>query len=129
MEQNVLVDSNFFISRLRKGRDPFRELAEADEGILFYSCGVVKMEVCRGVKERRLFDRMKQNFDVMCWVPSTDAIWDKANELAWASARRGNTMQLTDLVIAVSAMEVDAAVLTADSDFLRIPGLRVVTEV
>lgn len=35
-------------------------------------------------------------------------------------------MQLTDLVIAASAMAVDAMVLTHDSLFRRVPGLRVI---
>jgi predicted nucleic acid-binding protein len=36
-------------------------------------------------------------------------------------------MQVTDLIIAASALEADAAVLTLDSDFRRVPGLRSVT--
>jgi predicted nucleic acid-binding protein len=32
-------------------------------------------------------------------------------------------MQITDLVVAVSALFVNAAVLTLDSDFRRVPGL------
>ncbi len=37
-------------------------------------------------------------------------------------------MQVTDLTIATCALTVKATVLTKDSDFLRVPGLNVMTE-
>jgi predicted nucleic acid-binding protein len=84
------------------------------------------MEVSRGVRQKRLYQAIRQDFAVMCWVPTTHGIWERATDLAWQLAGLGFTMQLTDLVIAVSAMSVDAMVLTHDSDFRRIPGLRVI---
>lgn len=128
MEENVLVDSSFLISRFRKGLDPFQELAASDDEYEFYSCGVVKLEVCRGIVAPRLFKKHKENFEVMCWVPATDKIWNDALVLAWNLARKGITMQVTDMVIAISALSVDAAVLTLDSDFDNVPGLRVIHE-
>lgn len=128
MEENVLADSSFFISRLRKGLDPFQELAAADDEYEFYSCGVVKLEVCRGIVTPRLFKQHQENFEVMCWIPTTDMIWDDTLALAWTLARKGITMQVTDMVIAMSALSVDAAVLTLDSDFDQVPGLRVIHE-
>ncbi len=83
-------------------------------------------EVCRGVRVQRHYHEIRSAFSVMCWVPTTDKIWGEATELAWDLASRGITMQLTDLVIAVSALSADAAVLTFDSDFLQVPNLRVI---
>lgn len=128
MEENVLVDSSFFISRFRRGLDPFQELAASDDDYEFYSCGVVKVEVCRGIVAPRLLKQHTTNFELACWVPTTDKIWDDALALAWNLARRGITMQVTDMVIAVCALSIDAAVLTLDSDFDNVPGLRVIRE-
>lgn len=113
---------------MRNGLDPFEELLAADEDYEFYSCGVVKAEVCRGITAPKLFQRSKEFFDVMCSVPTTDQIWDQVLDLAWKLARKGITMQVTDMVIAVSAINADAAVLTLDSDFDNVPGLRVLHE-
>lgn len=126
MEQSVLVDSNFFISRLRKGLDPFQELAESNDEYEFYSCGVVMSEVCCGVRLPKLYQQTRENFSVMCWVPTTDRIWDRVCELSWKLARQGFAMQITDLVIAASAIDVEAQILTLDSDFSRIPGVQVI---
>ncbi len=126
MEKNVLVDSSFFIRSFRQGGDPFRVLQQANLGYEFYSCGLVMLEVCRGMRVRRLYEAARNHFAVMCWVPTTEKIWSDATHLARDLATRGVTMQLTDLVIAASALSVDAAVLTLDSDFLQVPDLRVI---
>ena len=128
MERDVLIDSNFFISRLRRGVDPFLELARQQGDTLFYCCGVVKAEVCRGISQQRLLQRVTRGFEVMCWVPTTDKVWDRVVSMAWAASRRGETAQITDLIIAASALEIGAAVLTTDSDFRRFPGLEVLDD-
>lgn len=84
------------------------------------------MEVCRGMRVPRLYDAARNDFPVMCWVPATDKIWSDATHLARDLAKHGITMQLTDLVIAVSALSADAAVLTLDSDFRQVPNLQVI---
>lgn len=128
MEENVLVDSSYFIRCLRRGEDPFRNLAAADERYEFYACGVVQMEVCVGMRQERLYRQMLKQFEVMCWIPTTSRVWERATELAWTLAREGIAMKVPDLTIAASALEADAAVLTLDSDFSFVPGLRVINE-
>lgn len=110
---------------MRRRIDPFRELECSKLDYEFYSCGVVMAEVCRGARVQRLYTQLRSAFAVMCWVPTTEKIWSEATDLAHDLAARGMTMQLTDLVIAVSALSVDAAVLTLDADFRQVPGLRV----
>lgn len=83
-------------------------------------------EVCRGVRNRRLYEAMRKDFAVMCWVPTTVVVWELVTDLALELAGKGFTMQVNDLVIAASALTSDAMVLTLDSDFARIPGLRVI---
>ncbi len=128
MEENVLVDSSFFINRLRRKADPFRELAESDDKYEFFGCGVVLAEVCLGMNNERLYKAAIENFQRMCWVPTTSAVWERAAHIGWSLARNGIVMKVPDLTIAASAIEADAAVLTFDSDFGFVPGLRVIHE-
>lgn len=122
---NVLVDSSFFIDRLRAGLDPFEELGAWADECDFFTCGVVVTEVLRGVKERKKHDQMAGLFDCMLYLPTVNRTWQHVADLAWRLDRVGRNMQVTDLVIAVSALEADAGVLTVDSDFKRVPNLRV----
>jgi predicted nucleic acid-binding protein len=64
----------------------------------------------------------------MIMVPTPPKMWHKIMDLAWQIERQGKTMQVTDLTIASCALEIDATVLTLDSDFLRVPGLIVTND-
>jgi hypothetical protein len=124
---NVLVDSSFYIQRLRAGLDPFEELGTWADECDFFTCGVVRTEVLRGVRNAKARDRMTSVFGCMLYLPTLNSTWERVERLAWELDRTGSSMQVTDLVIAVSALEADAAVLTLDSDFARIPKLRIGT--
>lgn len=120
---NVLVDSSFFIDRLRAGLDPFEELGAWADECDFFTCGVVMTEVLRGVKMPKAHDKMAEVFGCMLYVPTRNVTWERVADLAWELDRKGLHMQVTDLVIAACALEADAAVLTFDSDFARVPNL------
>lgn len=129
MVENVLVDSNYFISRLKRRENPFHELAASAEGEWeFFTCGMVILEVCRGIREPKFLKAYREAFSVMSCVPTTGRVWEKASDIAWQLDRKGIVMQASDLIIAASALLVDAAVLTQDGDFHRVPGLTVWTE-
>jgi predicted nucleic acid-binding protein len=128
MAGNVLVDSSFYIDRLRAGDDPMVELALHADEFDFFTCGVVMTEVLRGMKHKKAHDRFAEYLGAMIYVPTLNHIWERAHRLAWHLDRAGKFMQVTDLIIAVCALEADATVLTKDSDFYRIPGLRVLEE-
>ena len=127
MAGRALVDSSFFISRLRTGLDPLEELAAHSDDWEMLTCGVVMVEVLRGMKQKPAHKRMADYMGCMLYVPTLNTVWERAAKLAWELDRTGRVMQVTDLMIAVCALENDAAVLTLDSDFARVPGLRVIS--
>jgi predicted nucleic acid-binding protein len=49
----VLVDSSFFIGRLRAGSDPLIDLAAHSDDWELLTCGVVQIEVLRGMKQKK----------------------------------------------------------------------------
>jgi predicted nucleic acid-binding protein len=125
MANLVLPDSSYFITRAREGVDPFQELrAHADEWE-FATCGLVLMEVCRGRRDPHVYRRFRERFAVMIFVPATSATWERATQLGWSLDRQGIVIPATDIFIAASALQADAAVLTFDTHFHQIPGLRV----
>ena len=127
MAGRALVDSSFFIDRLRTGRDPLAELAAFSDDWEMLTCGVVMVEVLRGMKQKSAHKRMADYMGCMLYVPTLNAVWERAAKLAWELDRMGRVMQVTDLMIAVCALEYEAAVLTLDGDFARVPGLRVIS--
>ena len=127
MAANILVDSSFFIARLRLSADPFEEFAARADLADFLTCGVVVAEVLRGMKVKRAHAHLAALLGCMIYVPTPNRVWERVAKLAWELDRAGKGMQIPDLVIAVCALEADATVLTLDSDFARVPGLRVIS--
>jgi predicted nucleic acid-binding protein len=126
MASLVLPDSNFFIRSLKAGLDPFAQLAQHAEKTEFVTCGVVVAEVTRGLRAPSLRQKFEENFALMTCVPTTAFIWKRAAQLAWSLDRQGTVLPLPDLIIAATALEADATVLTFDAHFQKIPGLRAV---
>jgi predicted nucleic acid-binding protein len=127
MASLILPDSNVYIGALRAGRDPFKAFAQGIEerDWEFATCGMVMLEVCRGLREPALLRRFRERFAVMIFLPATSQVWERATHLAWSLDRQGRTLPAQDLLIAACALHAGAAVLTADAHFHSIPGLQV----
>lgn len=122
----LLTDSSFYITCARNRIDPFGELAARAEDWELVTCGVVVAEVTRGRSDPHVLRRFQDAFSVMIYLPTTNAVWERVARLAWSLDRQGIVLNLPDLVIAATALEADATVLTFDAHFQKIPGLRAV---
>ena len=120
----VLVDSSVYIQLIREGRDPVRELAGTFEITEIVGCSVVRCEVLRGMVRPRPKAHLAAFFDLLIHVPTDHRVWGETEDLAWQLDRRGRVLPLTDLLIAVCALRVGAAVLTLDRHFESVPELR-----
>lgn len=123
----VLADSSYYIRLLRQGEDPLRSLALAAATRDLAVCGVVRCEVGRALRAPALHQRFQDFWNVMLNVPTDNRLWEEVERTLWTLDRQGNVLPLTDVVIACSARRINAVVLTFDSDFARIPGVRAVS--
>lgn len=121
----VLADSNFYIRSSREGHDPFEVLAQASEDMDFAICGMVRLEVLRGLREPKIRNLFEQRFELMVNIATDDNVWKKAHELAWTLDRQGMILPAQDILIGACALVYRAAVLTFDRHFYAIPGLTV----
>jgi len=123
---SVVVDSNIHIGLLRRRGDPIFALAEwIGDGDLV-TCGMICLEVERGLRVPRIRQNHGAFFDVMINAPSSNKLWEPAAELAWNLDRRGATLPAQDLLIAACALPFGSRVLTDDVHFRHIPGLAVI---
>ena len=125
MSGPCLVDSNVYIGLLRRGIDPSLALTDwIGDGDLAI-CGMVRMEVERGLKVERIRRRLSSFFDVLLNIPTTNRIWEEAAAQAWSLDRRGLILPAQDILIAMCAKDIGASVLSDDRHFDLLPGLRV----
>lgn len=126
MRGTVLIDSSVFIRILRDRKDPAETISGWAETRDVATCGMVQVEVLRGVREPASRARLLGYMSVMLFVPTTHKLWLKAANLGWQLDREGRMIPATDLLIAVSALHIGASVLTFDKHFREIPGLDVI---
>ena len=127
MASDVLVDSNVYIDLLRHKKDVVSTLynwAEFHGGSLVI-CGMIRVEVLRGLKSLKAFQSISSLMDVMINIPSDIRLWGEATDLAWNLDRQGIVIPGPDVVIAASALRGGAVVMTSDSHFSQVEGLRV----
>jgi predicted nucleic acid-binding protein len=67
---------------------------------------------------------MKEFFDLAVDIPLATELWQETADLARSLDRTGMVIPLTDLAIASCALRHGAELVTTDSHFRRIPGLR-----
>lgn len=122
---SILVDSNVYIGLLRRGLDPVDLLGQWAGAADLATCGMVRLEVERGLRVERVRRHLRAFFDVLVMIPTGNPAWARATELAWSLDRRGITLPSQDCLIAACAQAAGALVLTDDRHFDCIPGLDV----
>ena len=128
MASDVLIDSNVYIDLLRARKDVLATLYEWAEfrGGSLAICGMIRLEVLRGMKSLKAFQSISSLMDVMINIPSDNRLWSEATDLAWNLDRKGIMIPGADAVIAARALRAGTAVMTSDAHFSRIEGLRVI---
>lgn len=125
MVTGVLIDSNFYIRHFRSGKNPFQELAAAAGSWELFTCGMVMLEVLRGVRIPRHRVQFEVAFSLMNFIPTSKPVWTKARQLAWELDRNDLILPARDHLVAACALQADIPLLTADAHFRRVPGLTV----
>src|SRR5258708_711113 len=121
----MLVDSTIYIDLLRRGEDILYLLKPSLLSGQLFVCGVIRMEVLRGIRSMGIRDELSDLFDLMTEVPTDTRIWREATNLAWTLDRRGAVLPLPDLVLPIFALPFATPIVTTDPHFSRIPGLKV----
>ncbi|MBL9153401.1 MAG: PIN domain-containing protein [Verrucomicrobiales bacterium] len=128
MEPPILVDSSIYIGLLRAGRDPVAALGNKYPTIDLATCGIVRLEVLRGIRIPKVVERMGAFFDVLQNVPTDNRLWDEAVAVARNTQAAGYTIPGTDALIAAAAFRIGAAVFSFDRHFTLVPGLTVIQD-
>ena len=126
MAIEILVDSNVYIDLMKRGQDPVSTLGDWVGSSELVTCGMVRLEVLRGLNIPKVRQRISSFMDIMINIRTDAAFWPEATDLAWQLDRQGKVIPGTDIIIAACALRTSAAVLTFDAHFRAIDGLRVI---
>ncbi len=119
----ILVDSTLYIDWLRKRIDFARLLEPWVRSRNLCLCGVIRVEVVRGILNPKQRARIEEFFDLIPEIPTDPALWRDVATLAWKLDREGKVIPLPDLIISAGALKVGAGVVSLDRHFWEVPGL------
>jgi predicted nucleic acid-binding protein len=119
----VLVDSSYYIDRLRQRKPLMREMSTIASSRSLATCGAIRCEVGRGIREPAARKLLHQVWSTMIYVPADNRLWESTEELLWQLDRQGKVVPAIDALIAESAKRIGAVILTLDSHFQMIPGI------
>jgi predicted nucleic acid-binding protein len=128
VKEPLLVDSSVYIDLLRSGKDVASVLQDRINEGSALTCGIIRIEVLRGIVDPRIARWMEQLFDEMVDCPLDDALVKAATRLGWQLDRRGTVLPVPDLLIASCGLHAGAAVVTTDPHFRLVPSLVVLSE-
>ena len=85
--------------------------------------GVVLAEVLQGCKTSSERETLSEALSALPYFEATSATWIHVGDLSAQLLRKGVTLPLSDLLIAVLAIEHGCRVYSLDAHFKRIPGV------
>jgi predicted nucleic acid-binding protein len=119
----ILVDSTLYIDWLQRRVDFPRLLEPWVRSRSLWLCGVIRVEVIRGILNPKQRVRVEEFFDLIPDIPTDPGLWTEVTSLAWRLDRKGKVLPLADLIISAGALSVGARVVSLDRHFWEVPGL------
>ena len=117
-----LADTSFLIDALREKGDPgagarLDELLAADDLAVW---GIIISEMLIGTLSEPEYDEMRDYLLQQTVLHEPDDLWQRVARLGFDLRRRGLTVALPDLAIAVVAMHNEVPLVHMDRDYLAI---------
>lgn len=121
----VIVDTSIWIDFLAGQQTPTTAIVQAlvDKRSAAYT-GVVLAELMRGMRTENERLGLELDLSAARFLDMNLSAWRRAGAVAQGLDLRGLRIPMTDVFIAALALENDHELLTRDSHFDRIPGLR-----
>ena len=121
----VIIDTSVWIEAFR--HQDCAERGEVDDLLAknqVVMAGPVLAEVLQGARTEAERLRLEVTLQALPFIEADRGDWAKAGELSFGLRRQGRTIPLTDLLVAVLAIENGHTIYALDRHFQSIPGVK-----
>lgn len=122
--EGILVDTSIWIEFFKKTSTAGDVVAELLSKDRVWVSGVILFELVQGAKSEAEKDRIISQLTGLNYVEMSVLLWRKAGELSKAMKKKGVTLPISDILLAVIAIEFGLSVFTLDKHFESIPGVK-----
>jgi hypothetical protein len=114
---DALIDSSAWIDFFRGEAEAVRRVDPLIADDRAAVNGVVYAEVLSGARDRPQFLRLQRASRALGWLVEPTGIWDRIADARFALARTGFQAAVTDLLVAITALEAGHSLHSRDRDF------------
>lgn len=115
-----LVDTSAWIDFFRGDAKAVKRIDALLEQDAARLCGPVYAELLSGSRNKAEQNHLKTDFQAIPWITINETAWERAADVRFNLARIGEQCGLLDVLIAQTAVDGGARLLTRDRDFVRI---------
>ncbi len=123
-ELKILIDTSAWVEFFRgtsKIADTVAKLIETGRASI---CGVITYELMQGAKSQEESAHLSEVLSALHYIEMTSKLWIKAGNISAGLRAKGITLTMSDLIIGAIASELRLEVLTLDTHFTSIPGIK-----
>jgi predicted nucleic acid-binding protein len=127
----IIIDTSVLIDALHKEHAALRKIAELEEsGETLCTTQINVLELYKGAyspaRSEKGLEKVKRLLEALAILKIDDDIYDMFGELSSELKRMGASIGDFDELIAAIALSYEAAIVSTDSHFQRVPGLMVI---
>lgn len=126
-QDGVIVDTSVFIEFFKGSSEIAKEVLNLLQRTRVLTTGIILAELLQGIKNPKEEERLTELLTGIKMLEIDNSLWVKAGKLSSSLRRRGINIPLTDIAIAVLAIEKDITLFTLDNHFTKIPDLKLYT--
>jgi len=124
INSGVIADTCIWIEFFKTDSPLANELEALIKNQSLYMAGIVLAELLQGVRIEKQKATILESLSILPYLEMNKANWIKTGILSAQLRQKGIALPLSDLSIAVIALDNNCQVFTTDPHFSQIPGLR-----
>jgi len=120
-QHKYMIDTSVWIDYLRDSNKELNDFIDRliDQDVV-YTNGIIKSELLIGTKTQKEYDLTKNNLDCFNTLELDDRIFNETSKVGFQLKRKGTTVPLSDLIIAVQCFEHQLILIEKDKHFEKI---------
>jgi len=126
MKQKIIVDTSIWIEYFKNNKDIAEFIDDGLDRGCVYIVGPIISELLQGVRSDEELNMLSMYIDAVPQFKFETRDWIDVGVISYSLRKKGFTIPLTDIMIAVIAKNNGAAVYTLDKHFSYIPDLKLI---